>query len=109
MNPNPSERKLSPVLLPLLFLTIFSTNIGFYIAAMFNGVMSFAEFVNLAKTPFFILSAVGRVAFPLILYRIYSRKILSYDGTEESLVKCNKAFIQLIRIYLGGCVVYTMT
>ncbi|MBQ3921943.1 MAG: hypothetical protein II707_01505 [Spirochaetales bacterium] len=109
MNPNPSERKLSPVILPLLFVTIFSTNIGFYIAAIFNEVISLGEFLNLAKTPFFIITALGRVVFPLVMYKIYSKKILSYDGTEESLVKCNKALIQLIQVYLGGCVVYTMS
>ncbi len=52
MNPSNQEKKLSPAILPLLFITIFSTNIGFYISALMNNVMTMGEFLRLAATPF---------------------------------------------------------
>ncbi len=40
------------------------------------------------------------------MYKIFTKPILAYDGTEESLVKANKALIRMIQIYLGGCASY---
>ncbi|MBP5448770.1 MAG: hypothetical protein J6Y01_01500, partial [Spirochaetales bacterium] len=64
-----------------------------------------SEFWAIVKTPFFILTFILRIVFPIAVYKIFTKDILAYDGSEESLVKANRAVIKLSWLFLAICVV----
>ena len=99
-----SEKRISTAVLPLLIITSLSTNIGFVIVALVNNAMTFLELFAYMMTPYAAISMLILIAFPIVIYKIFSKQILAYDGTEESLIKANKAVMNLIHIMLGGMI-----
>ena len=101
-----SEKRISKACLPLLFLATYTTNLPFYLYIFFSGTISSAEAISLYTHPAFIFGNLGRILIPLVPYMIFSKKILAYDGSEESLVQANKAVKHLMLSYITAMFVY---
>ena len=101
-----SEKRISKACLPLLFLATYATNLPFYFYILFNGTITPNEFLTMLTHPGFILGNLGRILLPVVPYTIFSKQILDYDGSEESLVRANKAVKSMTFGYFFATLIY---
>ena len=106
MNISDSEKKIPKSCLLLLFLATYTTNLPFYIYVLLNGTITGAEALRMFTHPGFVFGNLGRILLPLVPWMIFTKQILAYDGSEESLVRANKAVKKLMFGYFFATLIY---
>lgn len=71
-------------------LTMIIPELAYLFFGLMTKALTVAEYFTMLRNPVISLIVLGRLATPFMLYFSTVRKILTYDGTEESCAKCNK-------------------
>ncbi len=79
--------KLEVITLWLLYLS--PSPVCIY-ASTINRLFSVAQFFQLIVSPVFIIYVLAYISFPALYHRYCINTIMSFDGTEEKEIKCNK-------------------
>ena len=92
------------VIVSAIFSMIFP-EIMYVIFGLIEGAFTPQEYFVTLANPIILLIIAGRILIPVIFYFTAVKKILNYDGTEESCAKCNKR-IKLCQLFLIAVAVF---
>ncbi|MBO5137789.1 MAG: methyl-accepting chemotaxis protein [Spirochaetaceae bacterium] len=76
--------------LVLNFFIYVSPVIFLIMQILFTGVLSAHQLLEFSKSYVFGAFVILSVATPLLFFRVFNKSFVRYDGSEESIKKCNK-------------------